>query len=612
MMKSKLALATIALTTLLVAWCLPKNKSEQSQTTKTSLMSWTYQTYKVTSWDVFVDMVDGVLRLKNQASAISYKWWMITYLDCEEWRAIHKWDLIAKVRPDYASPATQTALNAHNSLLAQKSNLLSVIQNTAQSFDAQIQALESQKASLQEQIQIVEQNLQEQITQKQLTSGDLQSQLESLQKQLSGLQSNYQLLLQSKESQLSYISSQLDSKLASLKVGLDDFLLGVDKLFGISEDYLHANDGLEIYLAAQKPALKDQVNQLWLQINREFENRDNLSRDQKIDLVGKAGELADLVIDALDESVAWPTFPATKIQELRSAYVEASQNFHDAWWGLRSLLDQYDATASNFDSQLQSLQTQINSLQLNIANLQSNKSKQALIGADIQINSLQSQLKSLKANLSQIDSQIKSLKNQKEIQLKNLQNQLQTLDKSLKDVGINLDVEDIVSSREGVIKKRLASEGAIVGPGTPLCLIGLKEANGEDKVINFRFEEKLNVGDKVQVFDFGSGGFVWTGEIVVAYPTKDPLTRKFSYDVGGDFLQSYPEGEKFKIKVFWIQGKSGIVSIPLDFLKAKLGGYWVNKLQNWEVKQVPVVVGDIIDQKIQILSWVSVGDIIVK
>jgi len=195
-------------------------------------------------------------------------------------------------------------LNAHNSLLAQKSNLLSVIQNTAQSFDAQIQALESQKASLQEQIQIVEQNLQKQITQKQLTSGDLQSQLESLQKQLSGLQSNYQLLLQSKESQLSYISSQLDSKLASLKVGLDDFLLGVDKLFGISEDYLHANDGLEIYLAAQKPALKDQVSQLWLQINREFENRDNLSRDQKIELVGKAGELADLVIDALDESVA--------------------------------------------------------------------------------------------------------------------------------------------------------------------------------------------------------------------------------------------------------------------------------------------------------------------
>ena len=196
--------------------------------------------------------------------------------------------LIAKVKPDYNSPAVKTSITAQQSLVAQKTNLLSIIQSTRESFDAQIKALQDQKASLQQQIQILEQNLQKQKTQKQLTSGDLQSQIESLKQQLSGLEHNYQLLLQAKESQLSYISSQLDSKLASLKVGLDDFMLGVDKLFGISEDYVRANDGLEIYLAAQKPSLKDQVKQLWFEINRDFENRDQLTRAQKIQIVGKA------------------------------------------------------------------------------------------------------------------------------------------------------------------------------------------------------------------------------------------------------------------------------------------------------------------------------------
>ena len=52
--------------------------------------------------------------------------------------------------------------------------------------------------------------------------------------------------------------------------------------------------------------------------------------------------------------------------------------------------------------------------------------------------------------------------------------------------------------------------------------------------------------------------------------------------------------------------------IPLDFLKAKLGGYWVNKLQDGKVVPVKVEIGEIVDQKIQILSGVSVGDIIVK
>ncbi len=611
-MKSKILLGIIVLTSLALSWCLPKNKANVETGDKPTLMSWAYQTYKVTSGDVFVDLLDWVLKLKNQATAISYKWGMITYLDCEEGRVIHKWDLIAKVKPDYASPATQIAINAQNSLLAQKANLLGVIQNTVQSFDSQIDALEKQKVSLEEQIKILKNNLKKQETQKKLTSGDLQSQLDSLLKQLSGLQSNYQLLLQSKESQLGYISSQIDSKLASLKVALDDFLLGVDKLFGISEDYVRYNDGLEIYLAAQQPSLKDDVSQLWLKINRDFENRDNLNRDQKIQLIGEAWRLADLVIDALDESVAWPTFPQTQIDTMRANYVEASKNFHDARGGLKSLLDQYAATVSNFDSQLQSLQTQINSLKLNIENLKSNKSKQALIWADIQINTLQSQLKSLESNLRQLNSQIKSLKNQKEIQLKNLQNQLQTLDKSLNDIGINLKTEDIVSSRDWVIKKRLVSAWAIIGPGTPVCLIGLKDDKWKDKVVNFRFEGKLKVWDQVQIFGFGSWDLLGTGTVVVAYPYKDPLTRKFSYDVGAKFLDDFPEGEKFKIKVFWAQGEEKVVTIPLDFLKAKLGWYWVEKIDDWQIKQVPVVVWDIIDQKIQILSWVNIWDIIVK
>ena len=280
--------------------------------------------------------------------------------------------------------------------------------------------------------------------------------------------------------------------------------------------------------------------------------------------------------------------------------------------------------------------------------MKKNKLNSYVSSIDIQINQVNSQLVNTKSNLKNVKTQILNLENQKNIQIKQLNNQSSQIENNISSINIQLTPSFIYAWVSWKIKTKNTSKWNKVGPNSLLCQIvpdksSLKLRIGMPEDLPEDYQKMENWFGYVE---FGTNKWLCKVKVISKLPYKDPITQNNIYETesvgdcrrftrrlsedkkgwqkikeeGGDkkiekvdLVDVLQEGQVLSVKYIRWENKfenwNEKIFIPLDFVVNKITGQFVKKqVSTWNIQEVPVKLWNIDGTKVEILSWLKIGD----
>jgi len=550
----------------------------------------------------------------NIKNIISNNAWIVSKLNCENWKTVNSKTLLATIKPDWTDPNIKNLLNQKSSLNNQILNIKNIISSTQSDFSLQNQSLENQKKSLENQIQILESSLNKIINQKKYWVNDLKSQLSSLQTQLKDLKTSEATLEKSKITDLNKLNQSIKNSISQSKSLSKNVLLQIDEMYGITDTNKHKNDSFENYLWVKNTSIKEEIKNVFLKLNNNLPTNDTWWSDY----LRKIDDLANLVKENIKDSVVSRNFSQKSIDSYYGIFVTYDNNLISLKNTLDTLINSLETVKNNYDNQIINLKTQINTISNQITNINQNKLNSYTSNLDIQTNQTKSQLDNLKTNLTNIISQIDSLYNKEKIQIKQLENQLTQLKTSLNKININLQEQNIYAGITWKIKSKNVSVWNKIWPNSLLCQIVPNKAWLKLQIYT---NINLQIGTYIS---FENNNKLCKTNIVSLLPYKESVSQNNIYETDNSAVCSWQKIDLSNILTEWkiinvnynnkdIRNLTKSIKIPLDFIINKLTGKYVKKVFSWwKIKSVKIELNNIDWLYSEIWSWLSIGDKICK
>ncbi len=599
---------------ILISWCSQKVKEQVNYDS--------IQThYTVTSWSVSSDnKFVGSLQSQDE-SFLSFKMpWRIMDIYVKEWDKVSKWELLAVLDGN----EVKTQFSSANSMLGA---LESMYENTSNMFDAQIAsmktkieqsklAMEWSKTWLKDTQDISKEQIQtaqKQVEQAKVWVDSALSNLEHTKEVLSWKQEN--------------IYSNAKNAISSSNILQTNFLIFVDEIFGISDEREDDNNGFEDYLWAKNQTLKQETENLWLQINKDykqflnsFEDVENLNNQQIEDklktiqnILERSRKLADKVYTTIDNSVSSSSFPQSKIDTYKQQTVTYQNQIEQALltaegeyllWVKGSL-----QSIEDFKKE-KNMQIDLLEKKYNLAQTSLETAKQTLnqykASSTWKVNEVNTQYEVSKQQYEEAKSGLQALKKQKESQLSKISSQIQEVKWNKNLAAVNLWNIKLYAPYDGIILTKNANVWQVIWAWTPIFKIWTLDN------LKWVFHVPLSEVETIKPQDTVYIKALWetiTWTIDLIHPQADPITKKVTVEVklsnikknwkNGMYITWYPKNEQ----ISWLL-------VPYDLLRYEYGKAYIYKKRDDGFEKTYITLWECDDDYCIVEKWLSYQDVI--
>jgi len=177
--------------------------------------------------------------------------------------------------------------------------------------------------------------------------------------------------------------------------------------------------------------------------------------------------------------------------------------------------------------------------------------------------------------------------------------------------GMDFQLMPVKSPTWGVVASIMVDPGMSVAPQTPIASI----YTVNDLILPLSVGEKdfplVSKGQEVQAEFDSFPDEVFTGKVTKIYPTLNPLSHTVRVDVRLDDPDRKLRSGMFGRIELTVGEYYDLLVIPNEALVKEGEGTFVKVVQDGIYKEVPVVVGDRFDAKVEILSGVAEGQLVV-
>ncbi|MDD5213190.1 MAG: efflux RND transporter periplasmic adaptor subunit [Candidatus Gracilibacteria bacterium] len=363
---------------------------------------------------------------------------------------------------------------------------------------------------------------------------------------------NNQDSLDQKKSDIYNNSKNAISNANNLAVGLIDFL---DNFYGVTTANKYKNDSFEVYIGAKNTQTKtDAENELRTLISK-YNSAKNLPLDTN-ENIEKAlntynslfsGDIRTLLkntYSVLENSISSSSFPDSAINAYKTQTNTLQANLEQViltvqgnyFLGLKGSIDSISSFKKESKNGIDMLQKQVALAEKGIDTLnQTYKQYEAMRAGQITDISTKKQVSNSQKSLAQNQlgealASIEALKQQKISSLKQIDAQIAQVQGGQNDASVMIDNAKVISPINGVVIKKMAEVGQVVGGGMPLLVVA---TDSDIKImISIPDDVKQNtfIGDKVKVEIEGHDKQV-DGIITNILPTLDPVTKKTQVEI---------------------------------------------------------------------------------
>lgn len=623
MNSKKIALLSVLVSAVLIAWCGSSDSEQVSNQTTWGKASFT-QYYDITTGANYNLNLYWNVTSENIKNVTTSRSWKISFLSCQPWTKVTAKTLIATVSPDYADPNLQNNEIQKASVQQQIATLQNTIASTTANFTLQIDQLKNQQSNNKNQIDIAKQNLVIAEQQKELSSGDISSQtsnienvqIPALQKQLEVINSQIENAKNSKEKDMQKIATSITNQRSQFKNYISDYLESVDGIFGITDSKRNQNDEFENFLSAKNTGLKNAVQTSFLNRREKMQKFDSLSDEEVTSTLTSVSDFMKQVAESIKNSAASDVYPQTTIDWQYATFIGNSTNllslkttFDSTVSSIKTTENTYNSQLLTLDNQIVTVQSNIDSAKENLQNIKTNKWTSSILSIDNTINSLTSQIATLESANDNLTTQISGIEEQKKIQINSLNSQMTTLKQSISTLNNSNSWENIYAGISWTIKAKKVDIDNKVTPNTVVCEIAPWQTS--NLKVQIFSSQKLDIGQTYSIIRDGKE--ISTGKIAFEIPFVDVTTQNYIYE---DKLltKDLKDWDKVDIRLI-TTSKSSIISIPLDFVVPKLDWYFVNKCSDQEctkTEETKVSIWLISNGQIEVLTWLNKNDKIAK
>lgn len=178
------------------------------------------------------------------------------------------------------------------------------------------------------------------------------------------------------------------------------------------------------------------------------------------------------------------------------------------------------------------------------------------------------------------------------------------------EVGYDFKPFEIKSDTKGVVSRLLLTPGAVVTPNTPLLnLVDIDTVKAvaavDEKKIRF-----INPGQFARVTLEAYPGEVFSARVTTISPICNPVSRTIDVELS---LPNPTHRVKpgMYAEVEWVQSRRSALVVPLVAVVDRGGKKFVFRADNGLAAQVPVTVGAVVGDAIEIVSGLQGGELIV-
>ena len=596
---------------LILSWCGTQNLKPVS--IDNYIQTYTVKTGSISSFDKYVWVLQS-----DQTTYLGFKLpGRVTNLYVKEWDFVKRWQLLATLDGNEVKTQYASAKQMLDSLWA-------MYNNTKKMFDAQIKSMEAKVAQAKAWMEWLKTGLwdTQKITKEQLATAEKQvKQAEiGLQTAKTNLEHTKQVLRQKEQD----IYSNSKNALAQARILMDNFMVFVDKLFGISDKNKHANDAFENYLSAKNTALKEKVKNKWLALDSKYldwkkkvdqllsdiKNSKSVVDDEKLksriydslkdtkEILVNARKLASMVFEAIDSSISGPTFPQQMINQYKQQVTTFQTNIErtllTAEWNFLLWLKWSIQNIENFKKQ-SAMQLDLLQKQYELAQARYETAKQTYeqykAMSEGKINEVSTKFEVAKKQYEEALKWLQALKEQEKTQLAQIKTQIDQVKWNKNLAAVNLGNIKLYAPYGGVITKKMVNIWQVVWAWTPVYVIA--NPNKLKWIFYVPVEEVKNIKLWQKVYISGLWKTI-TWEISVIYPAADMISKKVPVEVR---FNSAPKNWVIWMYITWYPTKEAFVwpIVPQSFIRYEYGTPYVylrSEEENWGQKSKDEVRGE--------------------
>ncbi|MDD3144513.1 MAG: hypothetical protein PHV23_00215 [Candidatus Gracilibacteria bacterium] len=575
----------------------------------------TYETFVVGGNNLQSKVLEGNILSNNSIKKSSSILGKVSELNCEPGKEVNSETLIATITPDFTDPNIKSLLNTKSSLELQLGNLEGIKLSTINNLDIQISTLNSNISSSNEQLELSKSNYDLLVKQKGLTSSDLSTQIETLVEQEKNLQKQKAILEKSKIEDLSKVESSLENIKTTSYSTIDNILLYINELYGITEEYKNNTINYDTYLSAKDSSIKTNVKTDFFKLyNLDYKT---LSGEELSNFENDLNDLIKLANNGIKKSVAVANvFTETSINTYYNTLLGYSNGLLVLKTNLDNALKSNDSITNTYDTQIAGIVTSIDSLNGNIDNFKNNKSESTLLSIDVNLTNMKSQISSLESGINSQENNLKSLSQNKEITTKQLDNQLLSLRQNIDNLVINLSPQNIYAGIDGTISNNYTYLNTNVSPNSPICEI---QSNGKNSLkLKVSSANKLSDGYIYSVEK--DNNIIFTGSELTLLPQIDTMTQNYSYETILPEEIEFKVGDKLKVLIDYpnkdisnVDLNNEIIEVPIEYVTPRLNGYFIkSQTGSGEIIEKQVKIGEVNLPNIQVLEGLQLGDTLIK
>jgi len=570
-------------------------------------------------------------------------------VNIQEWQKVQKWDLLASLDyVDINNKIKQAQISLENAQLNLQETLNWWNQASILQSEQKVKSIENTITNSKKDLDLLIQESEDAIQKAELNITIQNKELESAQSWLVVAEEELETYIKSQNKSLSDTSVQTNQNYTTISNNIkkylnqiDEIMNKTDKLFGITDANRSHNDSYEIYLWAKNTSLVNGVQNkfyqieknIW-QINSKYEifltNNDvNTLYEVSKDMQSLAQNMIDLhtnAIDSVNASVSSTSYSDSQIKTDETNMISnrsQSQNILDSV--TKDILTLQTSTdlniiESNTQTTIANKQQSINDKkialenatnQLNFAKMDLERIKKnyenkiSAKKSEIQINQNNLQIEKINLELTNQWNSIQIAKNNVENQKINLEN----TKKSIENYELRAPFDGIVRKVDFQIWDKLTNDEAkyiyIENPDLVEIVMYLDQID----IVDIKLWQEAEI-----VLDaYPDQTLTWKITLVDSSPTTQSSVVSYQVKVSFD-KQDLQIFQWMTSKVTIItKNKSDIVTVPTVYIGSD-SGYSLVKLlgSDNQIIDTPVELGITNNIMTEIISWISVWDIIVR
>ncbi|MDA3814870.1 MAG: efflux RND transporter periplasmic adaptor subunit, partial [Patescibacteria group bacterium] len=211
-------------------------------------------------------------------------------------------------------------------------------------------------------------------------------------------------------------------------------------------------------------------------------------------------------------------------------------------------------------------------------------------------------------NIDRAEESVKSAKKMRDLQEQTAENQVSASEDQLKIYSNSVDNTRLIAPYAGVVTRKYFDAGRLVSPQSPIFSVADSNQKEIEITIPGSVAKKLSLGSKVEIED--SSQEIFSGQIKAISPVSDMVTRKSLVKVSFENDENVRLGELMNIKLKTNQ-KERVISIPLSAVRKDYHEDSVFVLKNDVVEKRIIDLGNIENDRVEIINGVEEGDVIV-